>query len=534
MVEDEHAKKGVSESMKIRYAFRIIRSFTALTLGLMLMLLCGCGAEKKTEGPVYTRLEELEHARIGVTTGSVQAMQAEAHFPDAKLYYFSSTVDCIEALRAGKVDGIADSEPLLQYMMAENPDLALIDEPLAEKMQVASAFPKTNRGKMLCGQFSEYIIGIKQNGVYDEVRAAWFGSEESLRTVSDPSRLPGPNGTLRVAVDTTSVPFAYVKDGRIVGFDVDMVVRFCEEYGYQPEFIIMDFSGILPSITSGKCDFGSGGIAVTVERAESILFSEPTYEGGSMMAVLKASEKEEEGGIARSILLSFEKTFLRENRWKLYLTGIGNTLLITLLSILFGTLLGFVVYVLCRKGSVLANRLTKACIWLVEGMPMVVLLMVLYYIVFRSAGIGGLAVSVIGFMLTFGASMFGMLQSGVKAVDPGQTEAAYALGYTDRMTFFQIILPQAFQHFMPAYRGQVVSLLKATAVVGYIAVQDLTKMGDIVRSRTYEAFFPLIAVTVIYFLLAGILTRAVGWLIGNIDPKNRRPEQILKGVDQHD
>ena len=130
--------------------------------------------------------------------------------------------------------------------------------------------------------------------------------------------------------------------------------------------------------------------------------------------------------------------------------------------------------------------------------------------------------------------MFGMLRSGVKAVDPGQTEAAHALGYTDRMTFFQIILPQALQHFMPTYRGQVVSLLKATAVVGYIAVQDLTKMGDIVRSRTYEAFFPLIAVAVIYFLLAWILTRAVGWLIGNIDPKNRRPEQILKGVKLHD
>ncbi len=331
-----------------------------------------------------------------------------------------------------------------------------------------------------------------------------------------------------------SVPFAYIKDGRIVGFDVDMVVRFCQEYGYRPEFIVMDFSGILPSITSGRCDFGSGGIAVTAERAESILFSEPTYEGGSVVAVLKASEIQEESGIARSILLSFEKTFLRENRWKLFLTGIGNTLLITLLSMLFGTLLGFAVYLLCRKGSVLANRLTDACTRLVEGMPMVVLLMVLYYIVFRSAGVSSLAIAVIGFTLIFGASMFGMLRSGVKAVDPGQTEAARALGYTDRMTFFRIILPQALQHFMPTYRGQVVSLLKATAVVGYIAVQDLTKIGDIVRSRTYEAFFPLIAVTVIYFLLAWILTRAVGWLIGNIDPKNRRPEQILKGVNPHD
>ena len=116
----------------------------------------------------------------------------------------------------------------------------------------------------------------------------------------------------------------------------------------------------------------------------------------------------------------------------------------------------------------------------------------------------------------------------------GRDEAAYALGYTDRQTFFQIILPQAAQHFMPGYRGQVISLLKATAVVGYIAVQDLTKMGDIVRSRTYEAFFPLIAVTVIYFLLGAVLIRIVEWLTGKLNPKNRRPEQILKGVKTHD
>ena len=87
---------------------------------------------------------------------------------------------------------------------------------------------------------------------------------------------------------------------------------------------------------------------------------------------------------------------------------------------------------------------------------------------------------------------------------------------------------------MPVYKGQVVSLLKATAVVGYIAVQDLTKMGDVVRSRTYEAFFPLIAVTVICFLLAALMIRIVEWIIGSINPKNRKPEQILKGVKTHD
>lgn len=255
--------------------------------------------------------------------------------------------------------------------------------------------------------------------------------------------------------------------------------------------------------------------------------------GRSILGVLK-EPAEETGGILDSIRSSFNKTFLREDRWKLFIEGIGNTLLITLLSALFGTLLGFGLYLLCRGGSVLANKLTAVCVWLVEGMPVVVLLMVLYYIVFQDIGISGLTVAVICFTLIFGASMYRMLCSGVNAVDPGQDEAARALGYTDRNAFFQIILPQAIGHIMPSYKGQVIALLKATAVVGYIAVQDLTKMGDIVRSRTYEAFFPLIAITMIYYILAGLIIRVIEKLIGNINPKNRTPEQILKGVKRHD
>lgn len=137
---------------------------------------------------------------------------------------------------------------------------------------------------------------------------------------------------------------------------------------------------------------------------------------------------------------------------------------------------------------------------------MVVLLMILYYVIFRKVDIAGIWVAVIAFSLTFGSGVYGMLVSGVNALDKGQLEATYALGFTDRRAFFTIILPQAALHFMPAYKAEVVALIKATAIVGYIAVQDLRKMGDIVRSRTYEAFFPLIAVAVIYFTLAGCLT----------------------------
>ena len=130
--------------------------------------------------------------------------------------------------------------------------------------------------------------------------------------------------------------------------------------------------------------------------------------------------------------------------------------------------------------------------------------------------------------------MVGLLKLGVGAVDPGQYEAASALGYSDGQTFFKIILPQALPHVMDSYRGEIVALIKATAIVGYIAVQDLTKMGDIVRSRTYEAFFPLIAVTVFYFLLEELLGMAFQRVTRNMNPRRRSRHDILKGVKTDD
>ncbi|MBR2576100.1 MAG: amino acid ABC transporter permease, partial [Firmicutes bacterium] len=221
-------------------------------------------------------------------------------------------------------------------------------------------------------------------------------------------------------------------------------------------------------------------------------------------------------------------TFIREDRWKLFLQGIGTTLLITVLSILFGTALGFGAFMLCRNGNPVANAITRFCVWLVRGMPAVVLLMILFYIVFGSVAVSGTAVAVIGFTLVFGAGVFSMIKAGVGAVGNGQLEAAYSLGYTNRRAFYRIILPQAVPHFMPAYKGAVTDIIKATAIVGYVAVQDLTKMGDIIRSRTYEAFFPLIAVAIIYFILAAVLTFLVNRVELRLDPRLRKQKSIRK------
>ena len=153
---------------------------------------------------------------------------------------------------------------------------------------------------------------------------------------------------------------------------------------------------------------------------------------------------------------------------------------------------------------------------------MVVLLMIMFYIVFARASISGVWVAVIGFGMNFGAYVSEMIRTGILAVDKGQMEAALALGYTKPRAFMKIVLPQAARHFLPVFQGEFISLVKMTSVVGYIAIQDLTKAGDIIRSRTYEAFFPLIAIAIVYFVIAWLLTRVLVALQNRFDPKKRR------------
>lgn len=518
--------------MKERRSFVLYLVILILAFSSLFLSSCRAGTEGRTV--TFSSFSELEDKRIGVHSGSIQAQQAAERFPDAELYNFPTYADMLGALRKGKIDAFAGAEALVLYMMGDNPDMAVLPELLSDGMKVCAIFPQTEEGRTLCGEYNEFIRKIKENGVYDEVLETWTGSDSAKRTCPDYESLPGPGGTLSMAVDITSVPFMFVMDGKLAGIDLDIATRFCEEYGYALEPVAMDFSSVLPAVSTGKCAFACGGIAYTAERAESVLFSDPTYVSASVIVVLQEPAVAEKSGFWPSVRSSFEKTFIRESRWKLFVQGVLNTMLITVLSALLGTLLGFALYLFCRKGGRAAGKVTGLFIWLLQRTPMVVFLMILYYLVFGALNLSGLTVAVIGFTLTFGASMYGMLRTGVNAVGTGQAEAAYALGYTDSETFFKIILPQAAIIFMPSYKSQLVSHLKATAVVGYITVLDLTKMGDVVRSRTYEAFFPLIAVTVLYFILADILTRAAAWFTRYTDPKRRPAEKILKGVKTHD
>ena len=153
---------------------------------------------------------------------------------------------------------------------------------------------------------------------------------------------------------------------------------------------------------------------------------------------------------------------------------------------------------------------------IVRGVPVLVFLMVMFYIVFASSGITARWVAIIAFAINFGSYTSEMFRTGIKGVDRGQTEAGLAMGFTPFATFRLFVVPQALKNIIPVFKGEAVSLIKNTSVVGYIAIQDLTKVSDIIRSRTFDAFFPLIFISIIYFILAWLLGKFLDRMAGKL------------------
>ena len=210
--------------------------------------------------------------------------------------------------------------------------------------------------------------------------------------------------------------------------------------------------------------------------------------------------------IMGSIAESFTNNLITEDRYRMILDGLQVTLLITFCAAIFGTLLGGLVCWMRMSRRKWVSTTAKVYIDIMRGTPVLVLLMLMYYVVMAPVNATGIVVAIVTFALNMAAYVSEMLRTAIEGIDRGQTEAGLALGYTRRQTFFKIVLPQVVKAVMPVYQGEVISLLKGTRIVGYIAVADMTRASDLIRSRTFDAFFPLIVTAIIYFIMA--------WLIG--------------------
>ena len=213
----------------------------------------------------------------------------------------------------------------------------------------------------------------------------------------------------------------------------------------------------------------------------------------------------------------FYLNFIKDERWRYLTDGLKVTLIVTLFATLVGILIGFLIAIIRsthdRTGKFkILNAICQVYLTVIRGTPVVVQLLIIYFVIFGSVDINKVIVAILAFGINSGAYVAEICRAGIMSIDIGQLEAGRSIGFSYAQTMWYIILPQAFKNVLPALGNEFIVLLKETSVSGYIALQDLTKGGDIIRSRTYDAFFPLIGVAIIYLILVMAFTKLVSML----------------------
>ena len=200
------------------------------------------------------------------------------------------------------------------------------------------------------------------------------------------------------------------------------------------------------------------------------------------------------------------EAFLYQDRWRLYLDGLGVTVSITLGAICISTVLGMVLCLMKLSKYKILRWPAQAYIDIIRGIPVVVQLLIMYNVVLLNVTDNKMVVAIVAFGLNSSAYMAEIYRSGINAVDPGQMEAGRSLGLTNTQTMWHIIFPQAIKNCLPTYTSEFIVLVKETAVVGYIALTDLTKVYSAIQSKTYDAFGPLLIIAVAYFCITKVLS----------------------------
>ena len=473
-----------------------------------------------------------EKMTIGVGTGSHSQVLAEKELNKAKILFFNSESLGYNAVIAKQIDAfVFDRVPMEKALISGLEGVKIVEDNLSEVTRVAIGLPKKPRIKNEKEMVNQYLKELRDNGTLDEMYQRWvYNGNEEMPVLLEPE-----NPTKELIVGTTGIvpPYTFYKGNELCGYDIELAKRLATKFNAKLTFKVYDYDGIIAAVSTNDIDIAIANLNITKERAEAIDYSDVLYE--NTVTAMVRDEDENKLFITKFIedtTDGFKKTFIRESRYKLFVNGILCTLRITILAILFGTILGFGLFLICYSTGARVNSFIKTIFWLLRRIPVVVLLMVFYYIIFSKISLNSEIVAIIAFTIIFGTQVAELILGTINNLDKGQTEAAYALGFDWKETFFKILFPQSFPIMFPTYTNMIVELIRSTAVVGYVAVQDLTKVGDIVRSRTYDAFFPLIAVAVIYVILAELLIFVISKI--KVLSNSGKGSKYLKGVKRHD
>lgn len=493
---------------------------------LLCMLVAGIGLtacgkkETEPETAAITKVDDLAGKRIGVqlgTTGDIYASDYEEQGSVVERY--NKAADAVQALKLGRIDSIVLDENPAKKFVENNPELTILDEKFAVE-EYAICISKEN--SKLKEKINGAIAQIREDGTLNRIVQNYIGDDTKGKYPYEPKNdVDRSNGTLVMATNAAFEPYEYMQDGEITGIDVDMGWAICDLLGMELKIENIEFDAIINAVQSGKADVGIAGMTVTEDRLKSIDFTEP-YTTATQVIIVKNNE----AGQKIDFVEKLKNNFVTENRWKFIATGLVTTLQISFFAVLIGIVLGFVIAILrsscdkTGKGNVL-NWFLKAYLTIIRGTPAMIQLLIIYYVIFASTDINKVIVAIVAFGLNSSAYIAEIVRSGIMSIDDGQLEAGRSLGFTYAQSMWHFILPQAFKNVLPALGNEFIVLIKETSISGYIGIVDLTRGGDYIRSRTYEAFIPLIAVALVYLIIVMVLSG----LVGRMERRLKRDER---------
>jgi polar amino acid transport system substrate-binding protein len=476
----------------------------------------------QSDPKIITSLEDINGKTVGVYGGTVHDAFVEQNFPGTEIKRFSASADIILSLKSEKIDVAFLDLVSAKVLLKSNPEIKILTDDVLD-LPVGIGFNKKN--PELRNRFNAFLKEIKADGTFEQIYKRWF-IDDPEEAIMPKFKFDENAPLIRLATSVGDLPNSAIVNGEHVGFDIEMLKTFAQRSRLNLKIITMEFPSLIAALSSGKVDMIADGIAITDERKKQIDFSDGYNMFKTAVLVLDKNldkensiNKNSSDGVsffANSFLFSLKESFynniILENRYLLILDGLQTTIIISILATLFGTLLGGLICFMRMSKKKMLLVPAKIYISILRGTPVLVILMIIFYVVFASVDIEPVIVAVIAFGLNFAAYVSEMYRTGIEGVDKGQTEAGIAMGFTKVKTFVYIILPQAIKRILPVYKGEVISLVKMTSIVGYIAVQDLTKASDIIRSRTFDAFFPLIMVAVLYFIISWLLMVSLGYV----------------------
>jgi polar amino acid transport system substrate-binding protein len=485
-------------------------SFMILAAAVMMV---GCGS-KATETKQIKSVDDLEGAKIGVqlgTVGDLYASDMEGDKAGTTVDRYNKIADAVQALKQGKVDCvIVDEQPAIAST-ANEPTLTILDEPFTME-EYAICIAKDNTE--LLDEVNSALAELKEEGIVEQITANYIGDDtKGTCPYVTPEGTTYDNGTLVVATNAAFPPYEYYENGEVVGIDMELIQAIGDKLGRKVEIEDIEFDSIINAVSSHKADVGIAGMTMTEERLKSINFSD-SYVTTKQAIIVKDDSL---SGESIGFVSNLKRNFVEDNRYTFLLKGLLNTLIIALCAVLAGMIIGFVVAIVRvtydkTGGFKILNAICKLYLTIIRGTPIMIQLLIIYYVVFKAVNVPKLLVAIIAFAINSGAYVAEIMRGGIMSVDDGQMEAGRSLGLNYKQTMTIIILPQAIKTVLPSLANEFISLIKETSICGYIGLMDLTRGGDIIRSITYEAFLPLLAVAIIYLAIVQVLNTFVSKL----------------------